>query len=128
LINLTDPAVERYRVPHPAGELPDDMRAYAGAYVLPNRLRVIASRAGHPDLVADEPGRWDHVSVSRGDRCPTWDEMEYVKRLFFKRDETAMQLHVPPTDHVNNHPYCLHLWRPLPPRVIPRPPSIMVGL
>jgi hypothetical protein len=69
---------------------------------------------------------WDHVSVSLPFRCPTWDEMERVKRLFFRDDETAMQLHVPPADHVNHHPYCLHLWRPLR-GAIPRPPAALVG-
>lgn len=55
---------------------------------------------------------WDHVSVSTELRCPSWEEMEQVKRLFFKDDEAAMQLHVPPTDHISVHPHCLHLWRP----------------
>ena len=53
--------------------------------------------------------------------------MEHVKRAFFKDDETAMQLHVPPSDHVNHHPHCLHLWRPNDGRDIPRPPAIFVG-
>jgi hypothetical protein len=53
--------------------------------------------------------------------------MEQVKRLFFRDDETAMQLHVPPSDYVNAHPYTLHLWRPLD-QEIPRPPSVMVGI
>lgn len=69
---------------------------------------------------------WDHVSVSRAERCPDWTEMEHVKRMFFLDHETAMQLHVPSSDHVNCHPYCLHLWRPHGVE-IPRPPSIMVG-
>jgi hypothetical protein len=39
-----------------------------------------------------------------------------------------MQLHVrPPADHVNNHEFCLHIWRPLDVD-IPRPPSVMVGV
>lgn len=68
---------------------------------------------------------WDHVSVSRGDRCPTWEEMEHVKRRFFQADETAMQLHVPPVAHINCHPHCLHLWRPHE-GVIPMPPMVLV--
>lgn len=92
-----------------------------GAFLLPSpidgqNIRVIASSGEG----------WDHVSVSRSSRCPNWPEMEHVKRMFFKDDETAMQLHVPPSDHVNCHPYCLHLWRPHLVE-IPRPPSIMVG-
>jgi hypothetical protein len=78
-------------------------------------------------VVASTGEGWDHVSVSLEDRCPTWEEMEFIKKLFFRDDETAMQLHVPETDHVNVHPNCLHLWRPNDGREIPRPPSIMVG-
>lgn len=89
-----------------------------GAFVLKHKdtiLRIIASNGGG----------WDHVSVSTETRCPTWEEMEFVKRRFFKSSEVAMQLHVPPTDHVNNHPFCLHLWRPH--RLnIPMPPPIYV--
>ena len=77
-------------------------------------------------VVASAGGGWDHVSASRANRCPNWPEMEYVKRLFFKDDETAMQLHVPPGDHINMHPYTLHLWRPQQAE-IPRPPGWMVG-
>ena len=78
-------------------------------------------------VVASVGDGWDHVSVSRANRCPNWPEMEQVKRAFFRDDETAMQLHVPPSDHVNCHPFTLHLWRPLEGE-IPRPPSLMVGV
>lgn len=77
-------------------------------------------------VVASTGGGWDHVSVSRPTRCPHWSEMEYVKRLFFCDDETAMQLHVPLSQHVNHHPHCLHLWRPQH-QDIPCPPAWMVG-
>lgn len=68
---------------------------------------------------------WDHVSVSHPSRCPTWEEMEKVKRWLFEGHETAMQLHVPASSHINIHPYCLHLWRPVGAE-IPRPPQAMV--
>jgi hypothetical protein len=68
---------------------------------------------------------WDHVSVSLSNRCPTWAEMEFVKRKFFKDEETAYQLHAPPSDHINVHPYCLHLWRPHD-FVFPMPPRDLV--
>lgn len=77
-------------------------------------------------IIASWDSGWDHVSVSLPDRCPTWEEMERVKRAFFRSDETAMQLHVPPSDHKNLHPYCLHIWRPHH-ADIPRPPSWMVA-
>jgi len=78
-------------------------------------------------VIASAGGGWDHVSVSRATRCPNWPEMEYIKRLFFKDAETVMQLHVPRADHINLHPYALHLWRPQEVE-IPRPPGWMVGL
>lgn len=76
-------------------------------------------------IVSDGEG-WDHVSVSTPRRCPNWPEMEHVKRLFFKDDETAMQLHVPTGDHRSYHPYCLHIWRPQNVE-IPRPPAEFVA-
>lgn len=77
-------------------------------------------------VVASAAEGWDHVSVSRKNRCPNWPEMEHVKRLFFRDDECAMQLHVPPVDHLSYHPHCLHIWRPHGVE-IPRPPAMMVA-
>lgn len=76
-------------------------------------------------VIASIGGGWDHVSVSHAKRVPTWQEMERIKRLFFRANETAMQLHVPPADHINNHPNVLHLWRPQGAE-IPMPPKMMV--
>lgn len=78
-------------------------------------------------VIASNGEGWDHASVSTERRTPNWTEMEHVKRLFFRDDETAMQLHVPPSEHLSFHPHCLHLWRPNDGREIPRPPSIMVA-
>lgn len=69
---------------------------------------------------------WDHVSVSTRHRCPTWEEMEFVRSICFHDHETAMQLSVPRKDHIDHHPHCLHLWRPHE-AAIPRPPGWMVG-
>jgi hypothetical protein len=52
--------------------------------------------------------------------------MDFVRRLFFKDNETVMQLHVPVGEHISFHPYCLHLWRPHGVE-IPRPPNELVG-
>lgn len=84
-------------------------------------LKVIVSD-GH----LDPKYPWDHVSVSCKNRCPNWQEMEFIKHLFFKEDEWAMQLHAPPTKHINCHPFVLHIWRPLNAE-IPLPDPIMVG-
>lgn len=81
-----------------------------------NRLRVIASWGSG----------WDHVSVSLQDRCPIWEEMCWIKRQFFDPSECVMQLHPQEADYVNNHPFCLHMWKPQS-EAIPTPPSWMVG-
>lgn len=77
------------------------------------------------NVIATSHGGWDHVSVSLPHRCPVWEEMDHIKRLFFFDDEAAMQLHPPVSEHVNNHPFCLHLWRPVALN-IPFPPVEMV--
>lgn len=81
---------------------------------------------GELKVIASSGAGWEHVSVSRARRCPNWPEMAHIKELFFLETETVMQLHVPSSEHVNDHNYCLHLWRPLNAE-IPRPPSWMVG-
>ena len=65
---------------------------------------------------------WDHVSVSCERRCPTWQEMCWVKEIFFADDELVVQYHPAKSDYVNEHPFVLHLWRPLV-SPIPMPPK-----
>lgn len=77
-------------------------------------------------VIVSDGGGWDHVSVSLDHRCPTWEEMCYVKRMFFRGDEWVMQLHPPEADNISYHDYCLHMWRPQE-QDIPMPPSWMVG-
>ena len=56
-------------------------------------------------------GGWEHVSVSYSTRCPTWEEMCRVNDMFWNDDECVIQYHPPKSEYVNNHKYCLHLWR-----------------
>ena len=76
--------------------------------------------------IASDGMSWEHVSVSRPDRIPTWDEMCWIKSLFFDDDDTVVQFHPPRAEWVNNHSRCLHMWRPIGIEV-PRPPQILVG-
>lgn len=76
-------------------------------------------------IVASDGSEWEHVSVSTDTRVPRWQEMCFVKDLFWYDDETVIQFHPARSEYVNCHPYCLHLWRP--PYPIPLPPSIFVG-
>jgi len=131
--NLCDPAIAKFR-DHAADQMyrtPDNERALGGAFLVPfkrpgklkvEQMRVIASSG--KDM--PEPYGFDHVSVSLSNRCPTWEEMDYIKRLFFKDDEIAYQLHMPTAANISFHPYCLHIWRPVG-VAIPLPPPDTVG-
>ena len=76
---------------------------------------------------------WDHVSVSIKHRCPSWLEMEQIRRLFFEPEEAVMQYHAPLSEYVDGSDprsgckFCLHLWRPTRGPEIPTPPKWMVG-
>lgn len=91
-----------------------------GAFVMPSPIDK-----ADMVIICDVKHGWDHVSVSRNNRCPNWPEMDHVKRIFFTDDEVVMQLHVARRDHVNIHPFVLHLWRPQA-EAIPLPPKVLV--
>lgn len=78
-------------------------------------------------IIASNGFGWEHVSVSRSDRTPTWEEMCQVKAMFWEPDDCVIQYHPPASEYVNNHANCLHLWRPIG-KDVPMPPSIMVGI
>jgi hypothetical protein len=79
-------------------------------------------------IISDGLG-WEHVSVSFGHNhaIPSWLVMEKVKNLFWNDDQWVIQFHPPAKEYANNHPGCLHLWRPLG-KEFPTPDSILVGL
>lgn len=53
---------------------------------------------------------WLHVSCTAPGRVPYYAELCDVKALFVGRDRQALQVFPRAADHVNLHPYCLHLW------------------
>lgn len=78
-------------------------------------------------VIASNGGGWDHVSVSRPNRCPMWEEMCAIKDMFFYPEERVVQYHPPHSEYVNLHPYCLHLWKPNDGAELPYPPQNYVG-
>lgn len=76
---------------------------------------------------------WEHVSVTiapvnkASTRCPTWEEMCFVKDMFWNKDEVVIQYHPAEKDYVSMHPYCLHLWKPIG-VILPTPDPLMVGV
>ena len=116
------------------------------AFNVPNKFRIREGMAGSTDaignngafavklkrgqevfVIASDGMGWEHVSVSRRDRCPTWDEMCQVKDMFWGDEDCVVQFHPPRSEYVNCHAYCLHLWRQIG-EEIQLPPSIMVGI
>ena len=89
-------------------------------------MKVVASDGVPRDGDDEHLTGWEHVSVSYSDRRPTWREMALIKSIFWDADDCVVQFHPPESDYVNNHSFCLHLWRPTG-VALPRPPSWMVG-
>ena len=120
--NLLAPPIGNYR------DRKGELRVYGVSGDSGNGLFLIRSQPDGQKLrcLASDGGDWDHVSVSRPDRCPDWSEMEQVKRMFFADEECAMQLHVPVSDHISCIDTTLNIWRPQN-EPIPRPPWSMVG-
>lgn len=85
----------------------------------------MSAMVGDMAVIASWGGGWDHVSVSKPHCCPSWEEMNHVKNLFFRSDEVAIQYHPAKADYKNVHPHCLHLWRPQD-EDVPAPPRGMV--
>ena len=83
-------AIETCRRDHPM--YPPTKRGDVCGYFEYRGLNIIASDG------AEWPYggmAWEHVSVSRPDRCPTWDETCAVKRLFWDDEECVLQFHPP---------------------------------
>lgn len=124
---ILSPLLSRGRV-HTGPMATTDAEGLVGAFFVTaptgRHLRIIASdgRLWREEGMPGVP--WEHVSVSlpeRAERCPTWEEMCWVKNLFWTEDEVVMQLHPAKADYVNTHAGCLHLWRPVGAE-IPLPP------
>lgn len=87
-------------------------------------LQVVSS--GSVTDSTDEWDQWEHVSISLPKRCPNWEEMCFIKDMFWEEEETVIQFHPPKSQYVNRHPFTLHLWKNKK-QEIQLPPSILVG-
>jgi hypothetical protein len=112
------PNLEKYRRDHPfyveapAGSI-------EGFFVIPYGDQIIAVISGSGE-------NWDHVSASLKNRTPTWQEMNWIKNLFFEPEETVIQIHPPQSQYVNVASNALHLWRCWD-QVIKLPPRSMLA-
>ena len=75
-------------------------------------IKLSSGVQAHIVVGKNEEG-WEHVSIElMARRLPTWDEMCYVKDLFWDEEEEVIQIH-PKKSHYVNLTEALHLWRPI---------------
>lgn len=114
---------EKYRLttgPLPSNSCDGNNGLFIFNYKKKNKLLIIR-------CIASDGEQWEHVSVTlQVQRCPTWDEMCFVKSIFWDDADMVIQYHPPEKNYVNFHKYCLHLWRPIG-KILPMPPSNLVG-
>lgn len=110
---------EKFRVTHPTL---GDGEGNNGCFM----VRVNGKLTRLMCIASDGMG-WEHVSVSLPDRCPSWNEMCAIKDLFWDWDDWVVQFHPASSEYINNHPFCLHLWRPTEVE-FPKPGVWMVGV
>lgn len=53
---------------------------------------------------------WLHLSCSRKDRMPTYEDLAEMKAVFAGPGRQAVQVFPVKKKHINLHPFCLHLW------------------
>jgi hypothetical protein len=58
-----------------------------------------------------------HLSISRKDRLPSYDEVKSARYQFMSEAKYVVQIFPPEEDFVNVHEFCLHLWEPKEPFV-----------
>lgn len=69
---------------------------------------------------------WEHVSVSiLNGSLPTWNDMCFIKDMFWNDEDCVVQYHPPKSSYVNMMPNCLHLWKSIDTE-FPTPPMILV--
>ena len=117
----------------------DDSARTHGVFHIPydknptTQLVVIATHANPHIPMVD--ANWEHVSARAFDnvnsrtpteRIPLWEEMCFLKKIFWFPEECVVQYHPPESEYVNTHPCVLHLWR-RPGENMPTPPKMLVG-
>lgn len=112
----------------------DDSYGNNGAFIIPVRDNPKDSYM----IIASDGMGWEHVSVHvqvskyktgrlvyDHDETPSWEEMCYIKGLFWDEDDLVVQYHPKKSDYVNNHENTLHLWRATGQEII-APPIFLV--
>lgn len=98
-INTNVPIVERSDW---VARMPEDLRAAGVRCFGMNGCRILISR--------DPPNHIWHLSISRADRDPSWQEIA-TARYRLLPDVPEMAMYLPPaSEYVNLHPHTFHLY------------------
>jgi hypothetical protein len=96
-----------------------------------NGVFIIPYGSFHFQCVVSDGMNWEHVSVTLRHKniynTPSWENMCYIKDIFWDKEDIVIQIHPKKSEYINNHPNVLHLWRPTN-KEIPTPDSILVGI
>lgn len=96
----------------PAGWNPERREIRMGSDAL--NVLVFRPPRGYAVLVSidslEDGKRWLHLSVSRPDRLPFWEDLREVKNVLLGAEKVAIQLLPKESTYINAHPYTLHLW------------------
>jgi len=110
----------------------NDTHGCNGVFMIPVH---IGNHSGsfHYQVIASDGAGWEHVSVIiKEDKrsyltiIPSWQQMCYIKDMFWSPEDCVVQFHPPHSEYVNDHENVLHLWRPKGYNIM-TPPSILVG-
>lgn len=82
---------------------PREMRVFKHVSQM-HAIKTIEVRGGKP---------WIHVSISRDQRDPTYNDMAIAKHDLIGAGRKAIMVFAPQNEHVNIHKHCLHLFAAL---------------
>ena len=70
---------------------------------------AIHEKDGNTVLISDGPGRMWHLSISREDRYPVWDEIKEARYALIPNEITMCMILPPKEEYVNLHRNTFHL-------------------
>lgn len=73
-------------------------------------LTVMASLDPLPHLTIKSKPHFLHISISRPDRYPDWDEMVLAVEAIAGADLDMAMIKPKRADYINKHEYCMHFW------------------
>jgi hypothetical protein len=83
---------------------------------IPAQVRVMlepgskAYRMGGCHIICSQQKAGWHLTISRLDKLPSWEEVRDVRYQLIPDEATMAMLLPPRTEYVNVHPFCLQLY------------------